>query len=334
MGGNGAGKTTILKMLNGLIKPDRGEITVRGRVGALIALGAGFNPILTGRENIYINGTVLGMSRREISARFDEIIDFADVAEFVDTPVQNYSSGMQVRLGFSIAAHLNPDIMLVDEVLAVGDGRFRQMCFNKLNELRKEGSSFVIVSHNLTDLMQSANRGIVLRKGRMVADESIADAITAYQSMDGAQTNDTYDHKDLRITDVHIDYAQQREFASTFEDVDIVVDVNTSLPEKDVGLFISVYDPAGTTIATLSNVDTGQALKLTQGDNQLRVTLSNIPLVFGSYKIGVSLRDPSLNEFLDHRYSTRSLVVKNASSRIQGRVNTELFALKSNWKSN
>ena len=138
IGRNGAGKTTLLKMLNGLIKPDRGRIEMRGRVGALIALGAGFNPILSGRENIYVNGSVLGLSRKEIDAKYDEIVDFADIGEFINAPVQSYSSGMQVRLGFAVAVAVQPQILLLDEVLAVGDVSFQAKCFNTLANFRRK----------------------------------------------------------------------------------------------------------------------------------------------------------------------------------------------------
>jgi ABC-type polysaccharide/polyol phosphate transport system ATPase subunit len=143
IGHNGAGKTTLLKMLNGLIKPDAGSITMRGRVGALIALGAGFNPILTGRENIYINGSVLGLSKKEIDAKIDEIIDFADVREAIDMPVQNYSSGMNVRLGFAVATTLEPDILIVDEVLAVGDAEFQKKCLGKMKDVAGHGRTIL-----------------------------------------------------------------------------------------------------------------------------------------------------------------------------------------------
>ena len=135
IGRNGAGKTTLLKMLNGLIKPDAGRIEMRGRVGALIALGAGFNPILTGRENIYVNGSVLGLTKKEIGAKLDEIVDFAEIGDFIDTPVQNYSSGMAVRLGFAVASSIRPDVLLIDEVLAVGDISFVLRCLNRVSEL-------------------------------------------------------------------------------------------------------------------------------------------------------------------------------------------------------
>ena len=167
IGHNGAGKTTLLKMLNGLIKPDAGSITMRGRVGALIALGAGFNPILTGRENIYINGSVLGLTKKEIDAKIDEIIDFAEIREFIDMPVQNYSSGMAVRLGFAVASSLKPDILLLDEVLAVGDIAFQAKCFNKLADMRLDGVPFILVSHNMHQISRYCNKVVFMKRGQI-----------------------------------------------------------------------------------------------------------------------------------------------------------------------
>lgn len=168
IGRNGAGKTTLLKMLNGLIKPDNGRIEMRGRVGALIALGAGFNPILTGRENIYVNGAVLGLTKREIDAKFDEIVDFAELWEFIDTPVKSYSSGMHVRLGFAIVATaVQPDFLLIDEILAVGDFEFKNKCFNRINKLKKNGVASILVSHNIPNIMQYADFCLWLDKGKI-----------------------------------------------------------------------------------------------------------------------------------------------------------------------
>ena len=180
IGRNGAGKTTLLKMLNGLIKPDDGAITVRGRVGALIALGAGFNPLLSGRENIYVNGAILGMKKAEINAKRESIIDFAEIGDFIDAPVQSYSSGMVVRLGFAIAIHCHPDSLLLDEVLAVGDTAFQSKCFNTLNELRNRGLGFILVSHNLTAIDCFCNRVVYLKQGRVVYAGSTHAAIAEY----------------------------------------------------------------------------------------------------------------------------------------------------------
>ena len=164
IGRNGAGKTTLLRMLNGLIKPDQGRVEMRGRIGALIALGAGFNPILTGRENIYVNATVLGLSKNEIDAKLDEIISFAELEEFIDTPVQSYSSGMVVRLGFSIATTLSPDILILDEVLAVGDVSFRVKCWQRIGDLSKN-AAVILVSHEAYAIHRLCNQALFLDKG-------------------------------------------------------------------------------------------------------------------------------------------------------------------------
>jgi ABC-type polysaccharide/polyol phosphate transport system ATPase subunit len=166
IGPNGSGKSTLLRLLNGIYQPDRGRIEMHGRVGALIAVGAGFHPLMTGRENIYLNGAILGMSRSEIDRKFDAIVEFADVGEFLDAPVKTYSSGMYVRLGFAIAIHCEPDILLVDEVLAVGDFGFRQKCFGKINEIREQ-ASVIFVSHNLREINMLCDRALVLDEGRV-----------------------------------------------------------------------------------------------------------------------------------------------------------------------
>lgn len=182
VGHNGAGKTTLLKMLNGLIKPDRGQVTMRGRVGALIALGAGFNPILSGRENIYVSGSVLGLGRREIDDRFDEIVDFAGVREAIDAPVQTYSSGMQVRLGFSVATCVRPDVLILDEVLAVGDASFRAKCYKRMGEMSRE-CAVIVVSHDQSHLTRVCDRCIMLQHGAIVAD---GDPLTVLAKYNGA----------------------------------------------------------------------------------------------------------------------------------------------------
>lgn len=180
IGPNGAGKTTLLRMLNGLIKPDAGQITVRGRVGALIQLGAGFNPLLTGLENIYINAAILGIPKKEIDRKLDSIIEFADLGEFIEAPVQSYSSGMVVRLGFSVAINLRPDIMLVDEVLAVGDIAFRNKCLDAIQTIRGSGVAFVFVSHNLEQVDRLCDKAIFLKNGRLVSIGPTADVISDY----------------------------------------------------------------------------------------------------------------------------------------------------------
>jgi lipopolysaccharide transport system ATP-binding protein len=197
IGHNGAGKTTLLKMLNGLIKPDRGRIEMRGRVAALIALGAGFNPILSGRENIYVNGSVLGLSKREIDSQIDEIIDFAEIREFIDMPVQSYSSGMAVRLGFAVAIKCQPDVLLLDEVLAVGDVGFQAKCFNALSEFKRNGTAFILVSHNMHQISRYCDQVLYLSHGNIVELGDVDTAITRFlREMDPSDSSIESEHTD------------------------------------------------------------------------------------------------------------------------------------------
>lgn len=165
IGPNGSGKTTLLKMLNGIFWPDKGKITVKGKVGALIAVGAGFHPQLSGRENIYINGAILGMGKVEINKKFDAIVDFADIGDFLDAPVKHYSSGMYVRLGFAIAAHSDSDILLIDEILSVGDINFQAKCMKKMQEIEKNGVTMIFISHNLNSVQLLCDKAVYLNKG-------------------------------------------------------------------------------------------------------------------------------------------------------------------------
>lgn len=181
IGPNGSGKTTLLKMLNGIFWPDKGKITIKGRVGALIAVGAGFHPLLTGRENIYINAAILGMSKQEVDAKFDEIVDFADIGDFLDSPVKHYSSGMFVRLGFAVAVHCKPEILLVDEVLAVGDTSFRRKSSERMKALLESGeTSIILISHDMHAIKAISDRAILLYNGQMKAFGSVGDVIAQY----------------------------------------------------------------------------------------------------------------------------------------------------------
>ena len=182
IGPNGAGKSTVLKLLTRILKPTRGRCEVRGRVGALIEVAAGFHPDLTGRENIALQGAIMGMKQAEIARKFDAIVDFAGVSEFIDTPVKRYSSGMNARLGFSIAAHLDPDVLLIDEVLSVGDARFQEQCLIRMRALRAAGVPLVFVSHNLVAVLDLCTRAVVVDHGRVMFDGEPAAAIQEYRS--------------------------------------------------------------------------------------------------------------------------------------------------------
>lgn len=183
VGDNGSGKSTLLKCMAQILYPDKGDITMRGRVAALLEVGSGFHPELSGRENVFLNGSILGMSKREIASKFDEIVDFSGVSEFIDQPVKNYSSGMYVRLGFSVAIHVNPDILLVDEVLAVGDESFQQKCAEKFTEFRREGKTVVIVSHALGTMMTMCDRLAWLQHGDLQKVGDPEEVVAAYRGV-------------------------------------------------------------------------------------------------------------------------------------------------------
>jgi ABC-type polysaccharide/polyol phosphate transport system ATPase subunit len=188
IGPNGAGKTTVLKILADIVQPTSGRVEVNGRTSALIELGAGFHPDLTGRENVYLNAAILGLARKEVDRLFDRIVEFSGLERFIDTPVKRYSSGMYVRLGFSVAAHVEPEVLLVDEVLAVGDAQFRQKCAQRIQELQKRGTSIVFVAHNLFLVKSICDLGIFLTGGQIAAQGDVAEAINAYESWMHSQT--------------------------------------------------------------------------------------------------------------------------------------------------
>lgn len=197
IGRNGSGKTTLLRLLAGVTRPTRGRVTVRGRLGVLIEIMAGFHPELTGRENVYLNGAIMGMSRAEIKRKFDEIVTFAEVEDWIDTPIKRYSSGMHVRLGFAVAAHLDPDILLIDEVLAVGDAAFQQKCLGKMETAAQEGRTVVFVSHNMTSVKALCEKAMVLDGGCVLGVHPSAEAIELYL----ARMSDRQERTDLRDRD-------------------------------------------------------------------------------------------------------------------------------------
>lgn len=189
IGPNGAGKTTLLKMINGIFWPDKGKITVKGNVGALIQVGAGFHPMLTGRENIYINAAILGATKKEVDKQFADIVEFADIGDFIDTPVKFYSSGMFVRLGFAIAIYCKPDILLVDEVLAVGDLKFRIKCYRKIDEIR-ENAAVVLVSHSLEHIGRTCTKTLVLDEGKIIHYGDVGQGLKVYNNLSSKKSYD------------------------------------------------------------------------------------------------------------------------------------------------
>ena len=180
IGPNGAGKSTLLKLMAGVTKPTKGEITINGDIAPLIELGAGFHPELTGRENVTLNGVILGMSKQQVAEKFSEIVDFAELWEFIDQPIKHYSSGMYLRLAFSVAVHTKPDILLIDEILAVGDANFQAKCFAKMEEFKKEGVTIILVSHNLGQIQEFCNRAVYLDEHKIIMDNGVKEVCERY----------------------------------------------------------------------------------------------------------------------------------------------------------
>ena len=201
IGRNGAGKSTLLKLLSRITAPTTGRITLRGRVASLLEVGTGFHPELTGRENIYLNGAILGMTRSEVRRKFDEIVDFAGVEKFLDTPVKRYSSGMYVRLAFAVAAHLEPEILIVDEVLAVGDVEFQKKCLGKMEEVGKGGRTVLFVSHNLSAIQTLCNSAFLIQHGKCIFNGTVARAIDLYKSSEKTETKHTNFIKNINFFD-------------------------------------------------------------------------------------------------------------------------------------
>jgi len=242
MGPNGAGKSTILKLLSGIMSPTKGKMTINGRLSALIEVTAGFHPELSGRENVYLNGTILGMKRKEIDRKFDEIVAFSEVEDFIDTPVKRYSSGMYSRLGFSVAAHMDPEILVVDEVLSVGDIAFQSKCAQKMRELLGSGATILLVSHQISLIQSLCKRVLLLHHGELIKDGPTEEVIPYYQNITFKKNEEDFKHKVkseqgkvkinqdflIEISNVVLygkDLKPKEEFAAG-EDIEIKVDYN------------------------------------------------------------------------------------------------------------
>ena len=287
IGHNGAGKTTLLKLLNGLIKPDTGRIEMRGRVGALIALGAGFNPILTGRENIYVNGAILGLTKREIDEKVDEIIDFAEIKEFIDSPVQSYSSGMQVRLGFAVATALKPDILLLDEVLAVGDAAFRGKCFQRIGAILNE-AAVIFVSHNEAQVSRICNLALLLEAGSPTYYGNTAEALRKYRDSQRRRTSTLRLVKDRRVAD--LSFLQMPE--SVLWGDDLKFQVKIQLTESISAGFILVHFARRGEFRANAEVRLeSPVLRLNAPSEVLKISVGPIHLAHGRYHVSLSIFD-------------------------------------------
>lgn len=293
IGRNGAGKSTLLKILSRITEPTSGRIEITGRVASLLEVGTGFHPELTGRENIYLNGAILGMGREEIKRKFDEIVDFAEVEKFLDTPVKRYSSGMYVRLAFAVAAHMEPEILIIDEVLAVGDAQFQKKCLGKMEDVGKQGRTVLFVSHNMAAVHHLCNTGMLLESGNLLVKSSIDIATKAYSSRSEltAQNIVTYDgdvtkpqFKSIKLINDSINYGGQLD-----------IEFLTASPiDIEAGIEIEIRDDKGTSIAYSSTSPMcGYLISIRSNSaNSTKLRLGPLNLASGDYYLSFWLIMP------------------------------------------
>jgi lipopolysaccharide transport system ATP-binding protein len=298
IGRNGAGKSTLLKILSQITAPTEGRIKVKGRIASLLEVGTGFHPELTGRENVYLNGAILGMTRKEVRSKFDEIVFFAGIEEFIDTPVKRYSSGMYVRLAFAVAAHLDPEILVVDEVLAVGDASFQAKCVGKMQELGSlAGRTVIFVSHNMPVIERLCSRCCLLDDGSVTQDSDSATVLATYlartiqqPASDLAARQDRKGNLQVKFIEAFLQNTKGEFITSVLpgEKVKLVVKLEASRSgvHGNLNLAVGVNDPADSRVCHLSNETTGQTI-LWSGQRQLvvEIDLDSLPFVPGRYSL-------------------------------------------------
>ncbi len=306
IGRNGAGKTTLLKILSRITQPTEGRAEVYGRVSSLLEVGTGMHPELTGRENIFLNGTILGMKRAEIKARFDEIVDFSGVERFIDTPLKHYSSGMQVRLAFSIAAHLEPEILMVDEVLAVGDAEFQKKCLGKMDEVARSGRTVLFVSHNMAAVRKLCASGMRLEKGVVAAQGDINEIANDYSK------ETTFEHStEQPIPMKHFDSLVVRVSSPDngpvlpLQPASIRIRFNSKTDMVNGGVYFGVYSDDDILLFGLDYYDFGAGVQATAGEGlEFEFHIAELPLTPGKYSLGVHLKNMATDiiEISDGRF--------------------------------
>ncbi len=299
VGKNGAGKSTLLKILSKITPPSKGEIILRGRLASLLEVGTGFHPELTGRENVYLNGSILGLGRQEINRQFDAIVEFSGVEAFLETPLKHYSSGMQLRLAFAVAAHLEPEILVIDEVLAVGDSTFQQKCIEKMTEVSQSGRTLLFVSHNMQAVRNLCQRGIMIADGKLKLDAGIEEVLNLYASRGEAENISSPEldctmlprkssKRDLEFSTVTVDsWNIHPNDPMIFR---ILLKENKSEVFKDLLFGINILDRTGQCLYHLSNIFGNHQIPVHQNDQYYVFTLDELRLKPGNYSVGFFLR--------------------------------------------
>ena len=324
IGKNGAGKSTLLKVISRITEPTDGKIEFYGKISSMLEVGTGFNRELTGRENIYLNGAILGMTRAEIDAKFDDILEFSEVGKFIDTPVKRYSSGMFVRLAFAVASHLEPDILLVDEVLAVGDTRFQKKCIQKMRSIADSGKTILFVSHQMNTIRQLCDRVIVLKEGKVIYDGEVEGGIRLYNSEAYMEKRNHYEYKDLaRMPGYNLDKAEilsldilhnESCIYEADESIDFKLKLKTKVPDiGDLSFRMLIWQADETPIETAFTKTFANINDV--GEYEVEATIRNHNLAPGLYKLTLILsggNSSSNSENLDYIYPAFVFEVLNA----------------------
>ena len=305
IGANGAGKTTLLKIISGLIKPDIGQVTIKGRLAPLIGLGAGFNNILTGRENVYVNMSILGLTQEQITKRFEEVVAFSEIGDAIDAPVKTYSSGMAARLGFACAIHTDPDILLIDEVLAVGDIKFRLKCYKRLAQLREKGTSFILVSHSTQSILSTCNTGVFLKKGMVITNGNVTEVINQYEDellsnpierVPGRLKQPVKSEQEslgLDIEEVFFENEQgellEELISGTFTNLCIVCKARQNIESFSVRIIIREFAQENNYMLVINSEDDDKIFRMKEGKAIIKITLPAVGLRRGQYYAKISL---------------------------------------------
>ncbi len=338
LGHNGCGKSTLLKCVAGILQPTRGEIVTRGRVAALLELGAGFNHELTGRENVFMNASILGLSKRDTAKIFDEIVAFSELERFIDMQVRHYSSGMYVRLGFAVAVNVEPDILLVDEVLSVGDEAFQRKCIERVKKFQEEGRTILFVTHAADLVRQICDRAIVLDHGKMVIDAQPGEAVRVFrESLHGGELNEPEEPRDaeasaevsdevvaskpevtnrVRITDVAIDHPGlrlNRNWMLPDEAMTIRVNYHASERTDDILFGISIHDENGNHLFGTNTRILGLDVPPADGDGEMSFEFHRVPLLDGTYLVTLAIQSSDEGTVYDWREQQARFEVMNPS---------------------
>ncbi|MCJ7658518.1 MAG: ABC transporter ATP-binding protein [Anaerolineales bacterium] len=326
IGRNGAGKSTLLKLLSRITEPTSGRAVINGRVGSLLEVGTGFHPELTGRENVFLNGAILGMHRTEITRKFDEIVAFAEIDQFLDTPVKRYSSGMYVRLAFAVAAHLEPEILLVDEVLAVGDVEFQKKCLGKMDDVAKLGRTVLFVSHNMNAIQRLCSQTIFVDKGVLVEKGLTRDVVSGYISSNFYSTapKEWISLDDSDRVGTGEAYFDSISYESPSEEigykpysngpVEFSLFIESDASRSVSSMAVTIFDQYGTKLVNADSVSLGNAVELKKGRNHFKFRINHLHLNPGVYVVGLWLAKSSGN-VLDQIYSAIRIDVVDLEER-------------------